>query len=238
MRKNTIYTEENSSKCAESLKEVVILVHGTFSGAITDDGDLWWQKGSSFWKKLGQALPDHLTLLHNERLFHWSTDYNSKYKVWKGKNNQMYRHVASQELLRYLEQFEDKQIPYHVIAHSHGGLILWQALRIADFQQLVSRKESIKSSLENGRQAVPLKYLRSCITLGTPYIRFEKLKKPKNTLWKVEFIALFVQFIFPLLLTVVAWYFVGFYALLALLSIFFLVPYVESKTFSTKFRYM
>lgn len=219
-------------------QEVVILVHGTFAGDKSDDGMRWWQRGSDFWKKLSRALPPHLKLLEDAPLFHWSDDFDSKYETWKGKNHQLYRHVASQELLVYLRQFEDEKTPYHVIAHSHGGSVLWSALRLADFQQSGLAGLSRKNLSGKSDQGPPLKYLRSCITVGTPYIRFEDVRNPLASLLTVEIGAFLIQMVLPLILTVTTAYFFGFYALFALLAWLVLIPFVESKTMPIKFSAM
>ncbi|MFI8849224.1 hypothetical protein ACIGW3_03330 [Streptomyces sp. NPDC053499] len=99
--------------------ELVILVHGTFAGDKdgNDEGPRWWQRGSDTWRWLEDNLPAGVSLPHSGRLFHWS-----------GANTQSARLSASMELLALLVELERKGRPYHLVGHSHGGSVIWEAL--------------------------------------------------------------------------------------------------------------
>ncbi|WP_280892475.1 hypothetical protein [Streptomyces sp. LBL] len=102
----------------EQPDELVILVHGTFAGdkERRDDGDRWWQRGSSTWQALTATLPKG-TRLPPGRLFHWS-----------GANAQSKRLSASMDLLVLLFDLERRGVRYHLVGHSHGGSVIWETL--------------------------------------------------------------------------------------------------------------
>ena len=50
-------------------EEVVILVHGTFAGDESDDGEKWWQKNSATWKSIASRLPENVRI---DQTFHWA----------------------------------------------------------------------------------------------------------------------------------------------------------------------
>lgn len=114
--------QESVSAESESADDddVVILIHGTFAGDKTgsDRGSRWWQRDSAMWTWLGENLPKGVTLPPGEtRLFHWS-----------GANTQSERLKASLDLLALLLDLERKGRGYHLVGHSHGGSVIWEAL--------------------------------------------------------------------------------------------------------------
>lgn len=139
---------------------VVIAVHGTGASNVNDSGDLWWQNGSGFETDLLKAIPHNVTF---EPPFHWS-----------GANRESSRLRAGHELYTRLKQLDEayesrgrdlsesnrQRLGYHLIGHSHGGVVIWHALRIS------VRREN------------ELKYLRSWATMGTPYLHFTVVRFP------------------------------------------------------------
>ncbi|TWT39314.1 lipase family protein [Blastopirellula retiformator] len=123
-------------------EDVVILVHGTFAGREHEEGDAFWQRGSEVWQELESRLPDGISLQEQGRLFHWS-----------GENNERERLKGAKALLEYVAQFEAAGQGYHLVGHSHGGSIIWMALRQASVD------------------GIPLDYLRTWSTVGTPFLR-------------------------------------------------------------------
>ena len=81
------------------------------------------------------------------RVFHWS-----------GENSESARREASERLLIHLHQVnqecESDESEFHVIAHSHAGNVVLDALTLAS------------------RDSTKLKRLGRWITVGTPYLRF------------------------------------------------------------------
>ncbi len=121
---------------------VAIMVHGTFSAADEDEGDRWWQSASDFAQRLQSLLPASVRVAKEGEVFHWS-----------GANSERARSKAAANLLRHLHKLEEQGHDYHLIGHSHGGSVIWNALQ---FSVLVKR---------------PLKGLRSWTTVGTPFLQ-------------------------------------------------------------------
>ncbi|WP_371558446.1 hypothetical protein OG416_35430 (plasmid) [Streptomyces longwoodensis] len=187
----------------EQPDELVILVHGTFAGdkERRDEGDRWWQRGSSAWRALAKTLPKG-TRLPDGQLFHWS-----------GANTQSKRLAASMDLLTDLLALERQGIRYHLVGHSHGGSVIWEALvsaqimatqrEIADpvWERLTERepgpmipwqptsdpeamafseagaaswaeRQKRKRMLPELLSLAQLPGLRSVTTVGTPFLRF------------------------------------------------------------------
>ncbi|MCR9291496.1 MAG: alpha/beta hydrolase [bacterium] len=122
--------------------EQVILVHGTFASSDSDSGQAWWQIGSQPYRELQRRLPRGVQLAAEGRVFHWS-----------GHNHERARSKAARRLLDFIQPLEDSGTPYHLVGHSHGGSVIWAALRMA--------------TLRNK----PLKQLNSWSTVGTPFLQ-------------------------------------------------------------------
>ncbi|MEO2049975.1 MAG: hypothetical protein ABGX16_25745 [Pirellulales bacterium] len=121
--------------------DLVLLIHGTYAGSDSDAGDGWWQQGSQTWEELKSKLPRGTRLPEQGKLFHWS-----------GENHERARIKASHQLLRRLQEMETTGQSYHLIGHSHGGSVIWGALRLAALRD------------------EPLKRLKSWSTVGTPFM--------------------------------------------------------------------
>lgn len=124
-------------------REVVLLIHGTNAADRADIGDHWWQRESEFWRRLSQNLGDNFECQPTGHLFHWS-----------GMNSEKYRRAAATELAERIVRLEDAKAPYHLIGHSHGGSVIWQALQSA----IAARPE--------------LPHLKSWSTIGTPFLHY------------------------------------------------------------------
>jgi hypothetical protein len=126
-------------------RHVVLLVHGTFATSDDDLGKRWWQRESDFWNWLNKRLEGRAACGPTEsRLFRWS-----------GKNSEKARLEAARDLLKTrLLPYEKDGQPYHLIGHSHGGSVIWAALR-----------EAVKGGHE-------LRCLRSWTTVGTPFMGY------------------------------------------------------------------
>ncbi len=132
----------------QAADETVLCIHGTFAASERDYGRGWWQRGSVFWQRFSARLPHGTGMLEdNETLFHWS-----------GANTERDREQAAARLLAALQRRDEAGQPYHLIGHSHGGSLIWAALRMAC------------------RRGVVLKGLRSWSTVGTPFLNKKSLK--------------------------------------------------------------
>jgi hypothetical protein len=165
--------------------QVVILVHGTFAADDRDDGtDRWWQRNSP----VAQSLAEEVRLLNGapvrcapEGVGHfysppwwkrlWRRYVSEKCLGesiqssmdavfhWSGHNRESARRQAGAMLLDHLKSF-DSRGPFHVVAHSHGGGVLWEALSLA------------AAETPDDQRGGPLQNLRSCTTVATPFLRY------------------------------------------------------------------
>jgi len=117
----------------------VIAVHGTYVADASDTGAQWWQKSGVFERYLQRSMPDAVDELI---VFHWS-----------GANSAAAREKAGAELYLLMQTLERQRVPYHVVAHSHGGGVLLEALTEA-----VERADAA------------LEHLVSWTTVGTPFV--------------------------------------------------------------------
>lgn len=153
---STIFSElpirRKSSPRRSAVTEQVVCVHGTFASSDEDRGKAWWQVGSDAYRELQEKLPADVALAKEGQLFRWS-----------GDNNERARSKAASELLDYIKPLEEAGKPYHLVGHSHGGSVIWLALKKATIQKK------------------PLKNLRSWSTVGTPFLRY-RTRSPWNAI--------------------------------------------------------
>ncbi len=128
--------------CAPIEQAQAILVHGTFASSEEDSGDAWWQSGSPVAQKLQTLVPFFVKVADKGNVFHWS-----------GENSDRARSKAAAKLLRKLQTLEEEGQDYHLVGHSHGGSVIWNALQMS---VLLKR---------------PLKHLQSWTTIGTPFMQ-------------------------------------------------------------------
>ncbi len=132
---------------AQSRAPIVITVHGTFAADPDDDGEQWWQRGSAFMTALTERLAGKGIPQIDVQPFHWS-----------GLNSDQARLRAATALAGKLAAAKRQQRPVAVLAHSHGGNVLMEAL--------VQRRTR--------------RPLAAVLTLGTPF--FKRRLKPLPTL--------------------------------------------------------
>ncbi|MEM1303713.1 MAG: hypothetical protein AAGG46_02395 [Planctomycetota bacterium] len=124
------------------VQAITVAVHGTFAGHADNHGQKWWQSGSAFAETLRPYLPRGVRPADGDEVFHWS-----------GDNSERARSAAAAALLAHLESQEAAGKAYHLVGHSHGGSVIWHALKLA----------------EHARK--PLAGLRSWTTVGTPFLQ-------------------------------------------------------------------
>jgi hypothetical protein len=109
-------------------KLYIVTVHGTGDDALLpDDARRWWQSESRFASTLNARIAELAKALgQSEPQVEWHRF------SWDGANSKEARHIAGHRLFTYLrklaEQAEAADAEIHVIAHSHGGNVLLEAL--------------------------------------------------------------------------------------------------------------
>lgn len=122
---------------------LIVTVHGTFAADASDDGEHWWQRGSAFTSALAESLAAKGFPHVSVQPFHWS-----------GLNSDQARLRAAAELAGVIAAAKRSERPVAVLAHSHGGNVLMEAL--------VQRRTR--------------RPLAAVLTLGTPF--FTRRLKP------------------------------------------------------------
>lgn len=127
--------------------ELVILVHGTGASQRGPKGqERWWQPESAFAQEI-------LTELSRQASDNADRHFRLEAFVWSGANSERERRIAGQTLAERLKDLEGRRIPFHLVGHSHGGSVIWHAMR---------------RMLRDGRP----RSLRSWTTVGTPFLTF------------------------------------------------------------------
>lgn len=122
----------------------LITIHGTNDGLPTDGAspqeiaEKWWTATSDFGTEVRQA------------------GYTVDPFQWSGDNDEMGRRAAGKALYKKLRDQDRAGAPFAVIGHSHGGSVLYHALRYAAAR----------------RQALP--HLQRLVSVGTPFLTFQR----------------------------------------------------------------
>ncbi len=121
----------------------LVTVHGTGAGHKECTGERWWQRNSPFLGELAKRL--HLDPSRVEIVpFHWEL----------GPNSESGRRAAGQALYEKLKGYDDAGADYHVVGHSHGGSVIYDAL------------------LHSVAKGQPFERLKSWCTIGTPFLDY------------------------------------------------------------------
>jgi hypothetical protein len=137
--------EQTESVVFPGTRQLVILVHGTFAAKKEDYGGAWWQTDGSVAATLEQAAPGTFEVVP----FHWS-----------GKNLESARRGGAKRLSKLIAKLEKDHRGYHLIAHSHGGNVVWRALL---------HRAAMRQKLDG---------LLSWTTVGTPFLFFRTSAPP------------------------------------------------------------
>lgn len=169
---------------ADSVRKVIVLVHGTFAARPTDLGDAWWQTDGRLSREL--SSPSTFVIAFN----------------WSGANSETARATAGRRLWVFLHQIEALRKPYVLVAHSHGGMVVMNALNTSTIWankgllgvRFLSLRSSPFNALPIGHLESPeipnfgtskkLGNLRGWITVGTPFLNYRKRQTHLETfLW-------------------------------------------------------
>jgi hypothetical protein len=137
----------------ELAKETVVIVHGTWA-APEPDKTQWYQQPDStsatkgFVGKLDAALQERGSVA---RCWAHCTEGNPMFQ-WSGENSWIARTRAARALADYVAKLRGEGWSCHIVAHSHGGNIVAEAL-----PQIIAAPS-------------PNKSLGVIVTLGTPFM--------------------------------------------------------------------
>ena len=139
----------------------VILVHGTFSYQESDEGPAWYQRGSEAFTALQGLLKDQYQVNPQEvAVGDVQVPVSSAVFRWSGANSERSRRLAARRLLDHLRWYEEKDQEYHVVAHSHGGSVLWEALCLAA-EETPAARVGRRPPAEFGRSSAGVRGVRN-----------------------------------------------------------------------------
>jgi hypothetical protein len=113
----------------EKAKETVIVVHGTWASPQTGN-DRWYYpsdrlNAEGFIAKLNGALRERGS---KARCWAHCGEDSSRCFYWSGENSWLARTRAADELAAYVAELRKGGWRCHIVAHSHGGNIVVEAL--------------------------------------------------------------------------------------------------------------
>ncbi|MBC7822074.1 MAG: hypothetical protein IAG10_34750 [Planctomycetaceae bacterium] len=158
------------SDTSETGQDIVLLIHGTFAGSNDDKGDKWWQRESKFWNDLNNKLGGSGAVCFE--VFQWS-----------GTNSEIARQQAATGLLLKLIHPNARGKRFHLIGHSHGGSVIWLALKMAE------ANSHFFGLMPNG-ETWRLDNVKTWSTIGTPFISYRFLSTVETILWSLVFVVL------------------------------------------------
>ncbi|MEO1311675.1 MAG: hypothetical protein AAFV51_12045, partial [Pseudomonadota bacterium] len=219
---------------SDAVKLKIVAIHGTGDEALLpDDARRWWQSESRFagWMDARiRELRDRLSAANPQRPIP-EVEIEWHRFSWSGANSKTARHVAGFELYEFLrelcKQTEKRSAndQVHVVAHSHGGNVLLEALLHASYaahaerhlgpveseltnSEAIKNKDPIRSNREI-RQSLESadiigKTLRTWTTVGTPFLELRKRNLIDHLLSVVATSAKNLVFFLPIFLFLVA----------------------------------
>lgn len=145
-------------------RETILLVHGTFAAPRKDGPPQWYEPGSGF----TDALDAELKRRGSEaRCWAHIVDRikgSGELFSWSGANHWLDRHEAAVRLASLLDRLVADGWRCHVVAHSHGGNVLVEALRRMRRSSDPGKADAFGSG--------------SLVTLGTPFVTFPSMRNP------------------------------------------------------------
>jgi hypothetical protein len=122
-----------SERYFASSKETIILVHGTFASPSQTGPLKWYQPGHDFCTQLDNKLAE---LGCPARC--WAHCPPEGVFWWSGENSWIARSKAADDLANYLAKYLALGWKCHIVAHSHGGNVVLEALRTLGRHRLQS----------------------------------------------------------------------------------------------------
>jgi RHS repeat-associated protein len=110
----------NNNNLIDKLGLISIIIHGTFASKTS-----WWTRNGGFATNLDAVLGD---------VWKIRTDGYKPFDLfsWSGENSHSARITSGHDLACYIIKIRSKypKEPINIIAHSHGGNVVWEALRV------------------------------------------------------------------------------------------------------------
>jgi hypothetical protein len=145
----------------EAAKETVIIVHGTYA-APQPGASRWYQPTEGFIAKLDAALQERGS---PARCWAHCTQGDPIFQ-WSGENSWIARTHAASALGDYVAKLRKEDWCCHIVAHSHGGNVVLEAL------PQIAATLAIECEVEGGgKPSVTIgPPLGKIVTLGTPFM--------------------------------------------------------------------
>ena len=154
----------------------IVTVHGTNASGPRDADEIggghWWQRNSYFSNHMQELLEAE------------SGDIEIEPLIWDGSNSEVVRSGSGESLSSLLKTLEQKQQPYCVIGHSHGGSVISHAIM-------------------NSAHKKPANW-KQWITIGTPFVHLEKhfllfsrLNTPARAAYMIIFLYIIAAIMIP-----------------------------------------
>jgi len=161
----------------EAVKETIIIVHGTWASPGAD-GDTWYYPTDScstagFTSKLDAALQERGS---KARCWAHCRTGDIPFFYWSGDNSWIERSRAADQLERYVAKLSKDGWLCHIVAHSHGGNVVAEAL------------PRIIAGL------TPNLPLCRIVTLGTPFMDVITPALNKDKQWREGFLNFAIMF--------------------------------------------
>ena len=164
--------------------DLVLFVHGTFAyddrdAATPKNRDRWWQRDSDFAAALAGKLPGYQIVPAGERVsdacrpWWWGRRRHKPIADgktieaafhWSGLNSESARRTAGRRLLEHIDRLVARGSAgqrIHLVGHSHGGAVIWEALRLAHLRE--SRNKDVHKIVDR---------VQTWVTVATPFLRY------------------------------------------------------------------
>lgn len=111
-------------------KRTVVLIHGTFAAPDPKKGVQWYEPGSAFCQQLDQRLEAAGSQARCWAHLGDAASPTNAVFTWSGENTWVARVDGARKLERYLAKLIEAGWLCHIVAHSHGGNVVIEALQL------------------------------------------------------------------------------------------------------------